>query len=506
MHLHGLLIAHSRRTEQPAHFPALFCRLWEEEADFLIEHLDARWLVSAATTFGDHGLTPQQRQMGQSLSVLFNTMKLYETERLYSGQDSDRPFTLAHRSDKGLPMQMDAFALTSGGLDVNMLGRLWLQAEEDAVMRPLAQRLLTLLIEDDKTVFRRLRIMRARKLRKMKKSGTKAGKKRDLCMVEVPSYLLKPKGSLQSWATVSLVKAPVEQIARFAAYHLDLGASSVSIYLDDPQPGFAELLRQNPRVHVTECNEAYWAQQKRPRMKTHQQRQAWVASQAYQHCDADWLAHIDVDEFLLPQAPGGMQAVLSEVADQDAGIKLAPAELLAGTSGDELFKLLPNKASARIPPEDLYPNFGNALPRGFLSHTTGKVLLRTGLDGMRLGIHQPMQNGLGVSNIAETRLAYLGHAHAPDWQSFRAHFDFRMNFGSYRKVDGDKLQLQDVLGFMVQENGEDGLRQFFDEVCTASSRLTDLLDQHGMLLRQALDLDTKVAQQFATLPRDAGHG
>ncbi|MGH1353573.1 MAG: glycosyltransferase family 2 protein [Thalassovita sp.] len=501
LHLHGLLIAHSRRVDQPAHFPALFCRLWEEESDFLLEHLDARWLVSAATTFGDHGVTSVQRQLGQALSVLFNMMKLYETERLYSGHPSDRPFSLSQRSDKGLAMQMDAFSLTGGGLDVNMLGRLWLQAEEDPVMQPLAQRLLTLLIEDDKTVFRRLRTMRARKLKKMKQSGTKSGAKRDWCVVDVPAHLLSSK---ETWSTVSLVKAPLRQIARFAAYHLDLGAQSVTLYLDAPKPGMAAFLRQNPRVTVVECDDAYWDQQKRSRMKSHQQRQVWVATQAYHQCKATWLAHIDVDEFLLPPdaTPEGMQNMLSRVGDTMAGVKLLPAEMLADTKGDELFKLLPRLAQPPVPPENLYPNYGIALPRGFLSHTEGKHLMRTGLDGVRMGVHTSLHGGLGISNIDTSAGGYLGHAHAPDWQTFRAHLDFRTKRGSYRKADAEKLQLKDVLDFVIEENGEDGLRQFFDELCVATPRLTDVLDQHGLLLRRKLDLDAKVARHFGPLPNE----
>ena len=51
--LHGLLIAHLRKSDQPTHTMALFTRLWAEEAEFLFAHLDPRWLVSAITTFGD---------------------------------------------------------------------------------------------------------------------------------------------------------------------------------------------------------------------------------------------------------------------------------------------------------------------------------------------------------------------------------------------------------------------------------------------------------------------
>lgn len=502
LHLHGLLIAHSRRDAQPDHFPALFCRLWDEQSEFLLEHLDARWLVSAATTFGDHGLTPEQRQLGQTLSVLFNTMKLYETERLYSGHPADHPFPLDQRSEGNLPMQMDAFSITGGGLDVNMLGRLWQQSEQDSTIRPLAQRLLSLLIEDDKTVFRRLRTMRTRKLKRMKKAGVRMKSDRAGRAIEVPSYLHKSPGALHSWATVSLVKAPVQQIARFAAHHLDLGASEVHLYLDDAQPGVASYLGAHPRVHVTECDATFWKAQKRPRMDSHQQRQVWVATKAYLSSKADWLTHIDVDEFLLPAQDDalGMQALLGSTANHKAGIRLLPAELLASDTPEALFKLLPKLAASPIPPEDLYPNFGNVLPFGFLSHTKGKIMLRTGLDGVRLGVHTAMQGGFDINNLHRPKDAFVGHAHAPDWDSFLSHLEYRLTRGSYRKNEDERMQLQDILNFMRQEDGDAGLRLFYDEMCKATPELTRKLEAQGLLLRRRLDLDAKALKHFGPLP------
>jgi len=161
LHLHGLLIAHLRRRSQPAHTAALFLRLWAEQAPFLLAHLDCRWQVSAITTFGEHGDSALQRQLGQSLSVLFATMKLYETERLYSGLRPEQPFAFGKKSARHLPMGMDAYALKGGGLNVNLLGKLWQQAHQDQVIAPLAQSLLEQLINDPGGVFRRLRMMRA---------------------------------------------------------------------------------------------------------------------------------------------------------------------------------------------------------------------------------------------------------------------------------------------------------------------------------------------------------
>ncbi|WP_319824191.1 glycosyltransferase family 2 protein [Thalassovita sp.] len=500
LHLHGLLIANLRRKGQPEHTAALFNRLWAEEPEFLLDHLDARWLVSAVTTFGDHGQTADQRQLGQALSVLFGMMKLYETERLYSGHAPADAFPIADRSARQLALQMDPFALSTGGLDVNLLGGLWQQAEQVPVLRPLAQRLLSLLISDDMTVFRRLRTMRAERDKALKAKGIrqKSSPKRER-IADVPPHILKTDPATLRWGVVAMIKAPLVDTARFAAHHLDLGAHRLHIFLDDPAPRTVEFLSCHPNITVTTCDNAYWDTQKKPRMKAHQMRQVWVATQAYQDTDVDWLAHLDVDEFLLPPAP--VADLLAQIPGDMAVLRMAPAELLAGSQGNELFKLQRKFAGqGKAALEAIYPNFGSHLPDGFVSHREGKNFARTGLDGIRLGIHTVLQDGALISNRTRTDGFFIGHAHAPSWGFFRDHMKFRMTRGSYRKSDEEKFRLLDILEFLHKEDGEDGLRLFFHEVCEATPHLVSALEKHRMLLRYRLDLDTKVQRQFGMLP------
>lgn len=170
--LHGLLVAHLRKRAQPPQTAPLFVRLWAEESDHLLAELNLRWQVSALTTFGEHGATETQRHVGEALSTLFAMMKLYESERRYSGFDPGMSFRLRGRSRAPLPLEMDPYSLESGGLDVNLLGRLWRLAEGDAVIRPLAHNLLDRAMHDRRTVFRRLRRMRMRKARRAARART----------------------------------------------------------------------------------------------------------------------------------------------------------------------------------------------------------------------------------------------------------------------------------------------------------------------------------------------
>ncbi|CUH68403.1 hypothetical protein TG4357_03546 [Thalassovita gelatinovora] len=496
LHLHGLLVANLRRHDQPAHTIALFVRLWQEEAAFLIDHLDARWLVSAATTFGDHGVSEAQRSLGQSLTVLFGMMKLYETERLFSGSPPDQAFVWQRKSAKRLAMQMDAYAIMGGGLDVNMLGRLWQDADRDAVICPLVRRLLSLLIEDDKTVFRRLRTMRRRKEKQKAAEAPPERPKKQRNPVPVPERSQITDPTRIKWGTVSLIKAPLDKILRFAAHHLALGAHRVHIYLDDPDPITVEALSLHPQIDVTACDADYWAAQKRGRMDTHRMRQVWVATQAYNMTDCHWLAHIDVDEFLLPSLT--MVQHLAQVSPDKIALHLPPAEQLATGAGSEAFKLAPRSVGAPATVlETIYPTFGMHLRGGFISHIEGKLFVRTGVEGLRFGIHAIHWQGAPATNIQAQPRLYLGHAHAPTWDEFMADMEFRMAHGSYRKTDEDeKFRFSDVVDFLIEAEGEAGLQAFYKEVCTLTPQLAKKLTENNMLLEYPLHLDDKLAQVF----------
>ena len=58
-----------------------FRTLWDQEYKFLLEQLNARWLIAAADSFVDHDSDPIARSHAFSAICLVNTCKIYETER-----------------------------------------------------------------------------------------------------------------------------------------------------------------------------------------------------------------------------------------------------------------------------------------------------------------------------------------------------------------------------------------------------------------------------------------
>ncbi|MCT4370622.1 glycosyltransferase family 2 protein [Yangia mangrovi] len=496
--LNALLIAHLRKRDFPAHAPALFQRLWAEEGAALRQQLDPRWLVSSVTTFGDHGLGPVQRSVGLALSTLFGTMKLYESERLYSGHAADRPFGLDGKAHGPLPMEMDGYALPSGGLDVNMIGRLWLEAEGDPVIGPLAHHLLELLISDERTVFRRLMTMRQRQARRV---GAKTAGTPDT-PAPVPAGHRGLTSETLRWGLTSTIRAPLPEIARFAAHHLELGAAVLQIHLDAPDPEAEAFLTRHPAIRVTRCDVAYWQASGRARPEAHQVRQAYNATQSLRDgLGVQWLGHLDVDEFLLPQRP--LSELLAEVPLAAAFARIAPVEALAPEQGlPQRFKTTHKHAGQpKAVLQEIYPTFGAHLYGGFLSHTSGKVFARTGIPETRLGIHTLKYRGVDAVNRHRLGEIWLAHLHARSWEQFRGHLDFRRTLGSYRKSsERPEMGQAELIGFLMEKEGDAGLRALFDEVCADTPALRDRLRAHGMLLEHPFDPDAAVTRVFGALP------
>lgn len=326
--------------------------------------------------------------------------------------------------------------------------------------------------------------------------------KRNPTTVNVPADRVASDPAQLRWGTVSTIRAPLRDITRFAAHHLDLGAAEVHIFLDDPDPEITAFLSRRREVFVTQCNAAYWSGKPEQARKTHQMRQAFNASRCYRRSRLDWLAHIDVDEFLLSSKPIPDQLVN---APKDAAFAvMLPAELLAQTdpwSGPSHFKLTRRELGhARDVLDEIYPEIGFYVPDGFLSHTDGKILARTGLPDIRFGIHSLLQFGARVSNGHMLQGTHVGHAHAPSWEVFLKHFDFRMQHGSYRSGARSKVRLTDIFQLALEDGGTDGLRAVYYKMCAATPTLLQRLSDHGMLLTETLNLDQKVSDWFGDLP------
>lgn len=320
-----------------------------------------------------------------------------------------------------------------------------------------------------------------------------------------------PPKSDPKWGIVSTIKAPLREIADFAAYHLDLGAHRLLIYLDDDNPAAYEHLSQHPKIRVELADEVHWRRSRRP--VKHQVRQTRNARHAYRRKarDLDWLAHIDVDEFLWPDKPLADQLAALPAACSCARVR--PIEALSGEAIDDIppgqtcFKAMTrDRATRNRQTGAIYPTYGAQLNGGFLSHVAGKMFIRTGLDDVDIKIHNVIIGGTQNPGQEELTGTELCHMHAPSLSEWLARFAYRHAQGSYRPDlaptrtrESGGLTMHELFGFILDNEGQAGLTAFYDEVCRATPDLRARLAEHGLLRCHALDLDAKRLKHFPDL-------
>ena len=319
---------------------------------------------------------------------------------------------------------------------------------------------------------------------------------------------------LPSWGVVATVKAPARDILNFAAHHLELGARRVFIYLDADAPAAREALEAHPACRVILTDDAYWRRRGgRPDM--HQPRQTANASHCYnRRPGVDWLAHIDVDEFLWPARP--VAAQLAALPAHNRSARVHPIEALAPDPDDPPPAGVTwckgharQQGPRRTQTNAIYPTYGEHLNGGFLSHVAGKVFVRTGLDKVSLRIHNAFFDRVQDPAPARFDDMRLVHLHAHDWQHWLTTFRFRMARGSYRQglraapmPDGVALTMNQLFALLESEGGEAALGDFYREVCTATPRLRARLDAYGHLHAVRLDREASRQRQFGTVPCD----
>jgi hypothetical protein len=106
-----------------------------------------------------------------------------------------------------------------------------------------------------------------------------------------------------TWAVVATVDEPPAVVQAFVAWHLSLGAAHGYLYFDRPDDPVQRAVVHLPQVSAVACDEANWLRIGKSRPRRHQVRQVANARDAYARADADWLVHIDADEFLWSQGP-----------------------------------------------------------------------------------------------------------------------------------------------------------------------------------------------------------
>jgi Glycosyl transferase family 2 len=294
---------------------------------------------------------------------------------------------------------------------------------------------------------------------------------------------MAPMG-LPTWGIVVQVKAPLAAVETFVAWHLELGAVWIAIYFDDPDDPAAKAMEGVEKIKVFRCHDKHWTKVKgfRPELKT--VRQVYNARHAYGRAKVDWLAHIDIDEFLWPIRPPGdtgpwnevMGRLLAVVSSPKAYLRLRPHEALVNPDGSQPTHFrAPLQGEARgATLRGLFGPYAVAMNNGLLSHSVGKAISRTGLPGFQPRLHIPRVQGEKLPGIPFSDEIALLHYHAHDRDDWLSHVEYRARLGAYSGRDESRS--------FYQSASRDELIAFYDAVQLAHPEMVAKLAAAGMLL------------------------
>lgn len=195
------------------------------------------------------------------------------------------------------------------------------------------------------------------------------------------------------WDVVTTAREPAPLVAAFVAHHLALGASRIHLYLDAPDPEIEALLSPIREVRMTVADARFhrhaYGGRRSPRLN---RRQRLNAQHAYRRSAADWLLHLDVDEFVIDT---DLAATLADLPPEIGWLRLRNGEraYLTGVRPVGLFDgvmLLPadNAGLPRWMRRGLFSRDGGLRPEGLLGHARGKSAVRCG-QPLSMGVHSP---------------------------------------------------------------------------------------------------------------------
>lgn len=288
---------------------------------------------------------------------------------------------------------------------------------------------------------------------------------------------------MTNWGICTTVKAPPDQVQAFAAYHLTLGAAHIWLHFDDPDDPAANLF-SHPQITTTRCTDSYWMGYIGKRPDRHQNRQGRNMHRIYKQAPLPWIAHIDVDEYILPQA--NISAALKALPPSQPMLRMAPYEALHDPAlPDDIFTATQfraamngkHNAAARA---RVFGQYAPLLENGVLSHSAGKCFFRTGLSRFEPRLHGAFRAGVRVPGGDFSPDIALLHFHAEDPARWRNRLHFRLTRGAY--------QFNPPLQQWLLAADDAAIDQFYAETQTASPAALARLRAENALLTAQLNL------------------
>jgi len=267
--------------------------------------------------------------------------------------------------------------------------------------------------------------------------------------------------------TFTTIKASIIETETFVEFHLSRGIDHMLLYFDDPNDPSIELLKENTRVSCIVCDKNYWGDFETNNVPQKQSENSKNAIIQARKMGADWIGHIDSDEFIY--TPKSLFEELSSAGSQIDTITLPVLEAIPESEDlfdSKFFKYAYtpqfNKRKFTYSISDrirILQSKGAYLVRLFISkhffkhrpfeyrlnkgHIEGKAFTRSNSSIATLEPHYPEPLKRGKLNIRIAASTRILHYDAPSFLSWKSKWEQKIIIGTPESARHRKRILQE---------------------------------------------------------------
>lgn len=299
------------------------------------------------------------------------------------------------------------------------------------------------------------------------------------------------------WSVITIMKEPLQQSLRFAAWYLSQGAEMLIIFFDDPADPALPILSQHPRIQTVACTKEVWERLDIPGDIRFSRRQNMIMTRTYHAISGGWVLFVDGDELLMCN-DRRFGDILADQPDDIVSVRVKTAELIrTETPQDETCFRLPMRIGAsRAVYQDKASHFARKR-FGLVGHANGKSATRSEIPDLRLRQHwaqKPDGTRVAEQEIGPERGAYLLHMYEQGFDNWCAKVEWRKNSRGFSPGLTERIEAA-----LAAPDREKQLRALYRTLHVVDDATLARMEEHGALLRVSLDFEALVAHHFSDI-------
>lgn len=269
----------------------------------------------------------------------------------------------------------------------------------------------------------------------------------------------------------------------FSAYYLEQGAEKIRIFFD----GKTDCVFDSEKVEIINCDDTFWQQIGTPRPAGIEARQRAIYHYAYAQCHDEWCLIVDIDEFVFGSVP--LKDYLSNIDSNIQAVRFLSAEAVYSSKdidkpfGGNLFRTTASKYFSPIIARLMYGNAAKVFVRGLVGHGRGKEAIRSGIENVRIDIHDARINDVPVVELnASSEDGFrTAHFHAINYADWCGKFQRRLERRDALEM-GKKGERQ--LYLFGRCKTDEARRKLFRSLYYLPKYKADVLEYLGLLTRR----------------------